>query len=137
MTGKPSLKELIEAAEAEKWDYVDESLPKIGGDEYFIRWAYAHGLEAKDKNVRDLAGSILEKATIPESAFSPIRSIIVDAVEKEHHPYAKYRMAFALAAHGVGEYFGKVMPILKEASKDKDVGLIADGYLKQLKKHKY
>ena len=137
MTGKPSLKQLIEAAETEKWDYVDESLPKIGGDEHFIRWAYAHGLEAKDKNVRDLAGSILEKATITESAFSPIRSIIAESVEKERHPYAKYRMAFALAAHGVGKYSGKVIPILEEASRDKDVGSIAEGYLKQLKKHKY
>ncbi|VVB59368.1 Uncharacterised protein [uncultured archaeon] len=136
MTRKPSLKELITAAKEEKWDYVDESLPKVAGDDQYVRWAYAHGIENEDKNVRDLAGSILEKATLSESAFSPIRPIVFEAIKKESHPYAKYRMAFALAAHGAGEYQEKIIPILDEASRDKDVSSIAGGYLKQLRKQK-
>ncbi len=136
---KERLRKLISAAKKGNWEHVDSELSKPIPEKY-VGWAYIEGIEDKDDNVRDLAGSILEKATIPASSFSAIRPVIFDTIKKEtlraKSPYAKYRLAFSMAAHSPGEYKTEVMSILEEAARDRDVSQIAEGYIKRLKNSK-
>lgn len=128
---------LIDAAMERKWDYVDASLDNINEEKQFVplvRWAAVYGLGYKNADVRDLAGTILERAPIPEQAFGYVRDAIAEAMNREtENLSAKDRFAFALAAHGPGKYRPEVMLVLKKALGDKKVSAIAEKYLSGIK----
>ena len=58
---------------------------------------------------------------------------LLQVMEHDSHPYARYRAAFALAEHGVGSYKKEVLRVLEEAAEDKEVSKIAGKYLRKLK----
>ncbi len=115
----------------EDWQFVDESIPLIRNDPTYYKWAFFN-LKDQNRNVRDLAVSIIEKSDVPEEAFAGMRDQLFSMMMGDNHIYVRYRAAFALAAHGPGSYKEQVVATLKSAAQDKDVGEIARGYLRQM-----
>ena|SRR3989344_789627 len=115
------IEELVALARAENWSEVDARILAVCNNSPVQGWAYA-ALESDEHNLRDLAASILEKAQQWEFRVS---ELVRTALQNEQHPYAKFRMACALAAHGYKS--DTVVLTLKEAPKD--VQEIAKRYL--------
>jgi len=126
------LQKLMKAAQAEDWELVDKTIPKACKDQEIVEWAFERGLENPNKNIRDLAASILEKAKIATDKFQGMREKLHRIMVHDKHPYARYRSAFALAAHGAGNYREDTIATLKKAEKDEDVSSIASSYLKRI-----
>ncbi|HLD04754.1 MAG TPA: hypothetical protein VJG90_03460 [Candidatus Nanoarchaeia archaeon] len=126
------MQDLIDAAKRQKWEFVDTHLAEVCNDSSNIEWAVGVGLDDLDGNVRDLAASLLERADIQPSAFEQMRSRLHSVMTRDSHPYARYRSALALAAHGPGSYREEVMRVLGEASTDPDVSDLAKAYLSKL-----
>jgi hypothetical protein len=127
------IRKLADAAKAENWDAVDAQIPTIVKNPIYVQWAYERALSSSNPNLKDLGASILEKAVIKESQFSKMRDKLFYRMMEETNQYVRYRSAFALAAHGPGTHKEEVIRVLQEASHDKDVGIFAKVYLKQLK----
>ena len=123
---------LVRAAKEENWDYVDSVIPEICNRKESLEWAYNTGIRDEDDNVRDLAVSILEKASIDSSGFDRMRDKIAELMESDPNPYVRYRSAFTLAAHGPGKYRDNVLKVLKEAEQDRDVSEISKNYQSRL-----
>jgi len=128
------LRRVADAAKAEKWDEVDKQIPKLIKNPVYVQWAYENALSSSNSNLKDLGASILEKAVIAEEKFALMRDKLYYRMIEEKNPYVRYRSAFALAAHGPGRYKNKVLDVLQEALRDKDVKKFAKKYLKQLTK---
>jgi len=128
--GGSEFEKVVLAAKAENWDFVDRNLSIFCDDDGVIRWALEMGARSQDDNERDLAASILEKTghEIGEEA----RTILMGMLREDRNPYAMFRAAFALFAHGdrSEEVIGKI----KEALGDEDVKDIAKEYLSRLDK---
>ena len=131
-----AIKELKDAAEREDWHYVDKAIPQIINDERYQKWACDQGIKDEDKNIRDLAVSIIEKAEMPEQVFSQIRAELNRLMSEDEHIYVRFRAAFALANHGAGDYKDAVLKELNEARMDKDVGDLAKAYIAKLRRVK-
>lgn len=121
-----TVQKLIGLAKEEKWEVIDAEIPKVSRDPKVITWAYMRGLLESNEQVRDLAASILEKAEwfVNQTA---IHIMVYNTMHQEKHPYAKFRMACALYAHG--ERMPEVIEVLKNAPED--VQPIAQKYLAQ------
>ncbi len=124
-----NMQDLIGAAKREEWKFVDAHLSEICNSPSNIEWALGPGLDDSDGNVRDLAASLLEKADLQPSAFEQMQLRLHNVMMHDSHPYARYRSAFALAAHGPGPYREDVIRVLGEARTDPDVSKLAEGYL--------
>lgn len=125
-----NLEALQEAARNDEWDKVDAALPAVANDATILGWAQKNGLDDTEYRLRDLAVSMLEKASAPLSNDNIVRLKELMATEDENI-YVRFRSAFALCRHGVqGD---KVMAKLHEALGDPDVGEIARGYLSRFK----
>lgn len=127
---------LVSDAKSERWDAVDRMLPRIAKNREYAKWAYNEALMSHDKNVRDLGASILEKSVLKESQFALMRDRLYFRMMNDSNPSARFRSAFALAAHGPGKYKGDVVKVLYKALKDKDVKIIARRYVSELEDHK-
>jgi len=126
------LKKLMNAAEKEDWDYVDKKILKAVKNPEVVEWAFERGLENPDKNVRDLAATILEKAKISTDKFGSMRKKLYQVMASDINPYARFRSAFALAEHGAGEYKKEVVATLREAQRDDTVRGLASKYLMKI-----
>jgi HEAT repeat protein len=124
------IKDLINAAKSEDWEAIDEAIPKICDSEEYLLWAYETGIKDKNKDVRDLAVSILEKSHMPATRFKPMAPEILKLMKSDSNPYVRFRSAFALVAHN--EATEAVKNTLMEAQKDPDVAKIAEEYLGRL-----
>lgn len=127
------MEDMIEAAKAENWKYIDQIIPKICDDPE-VQKRFIKLLRDSDGNVRDLGASIIVKAKISPRQFSNIKPVLKDVMDKDSNPYARYRAAFAFVEHGMGSYEDEVLRVLNEASKDKEVSETAENYLKRLGK---
>lgn len=127
-----AIKKIKDAARDERWDYVDSKIPAIVKDSRFVDWAAKKGISSKNGNVRDLGVSIIEKADISFGAFPSLKDSLYALMKKDSNTYVRYRSAFALSAHGAGEYQKDVVGVLKKAAKDKDVSDIAKEYLSRI-----
>jgi len=128
----PNIDDLIKAAKEEDWEIVDKNILNICSDPVVQEKAIKL-LTNSDRNVRDLGASILGKFPLSTKIFSRAKPILRKVMVNDENPYARYRAAFALAEHGVGEYKMEIIGALIEASQDKDVGDIAKKYLARLK----
>ncbi len=128
------IEELVDAAKREDWDTIDDVIPKVCNTQSYIQWAYETGVEDKDGNVRDLAVSILEKAQIPSAHFRDIGKTLYGLMNSDDNPYVRFRAAFALAAHDMGDHGERVIEVLREAKKNPDVADLAEGYLSKVGK---
>ncbi len=128
-----NMEDLINDARTENWKSVDEKIPKLCND-IKVQNIALKLLADKDGNVRDLGASILEKARIDSARFSRMRVPLVMVMRNDNNIYAKYRAAFALANHEPREYTQEVLELIKQASKNKEVGAIANNYLGKLEK---
>ena len=128
-----NMEDLINDAIKENWKSVDEKIPKICNKVKVQNMALRLSAD-KDGNVRDLGASILEKARIDSARFSRMRTPLSRVMRNDNNIYAKYRAAFALANHGPGEYMQEVLELIKLASEDKEVSVIAKNYLRKLGK---
>jgi hypothetical protein len=124
--------QLVADAKSEKWASVDRQLPKIARNKEYAKWAYNEALISRDGNVRDLGASILEKAVLKENQFALMRDRLYFRMMNDSNPFARYRSAFALAAHGPGKYKDSVLRVLYKAMRDKDVKGIARRYVSEL-----
>ena len=132
MEFEKTLSDLKDAARIEDWDSVDLSIPVIARDPRFYEWAFKEGMEEINVDVRDLAASIIEKSDIEAREFSRMRDALFVHMTSDENKYVRFRLAFALAKHGSGEYKRQVVDVLKEASTDKDVKEIANRYLHRI-----
>ena len=121
-----TIERLIGLAKEEKWDDIDAEIPKVSRLPEIVKWAYKNGLFESNEQVRDLAASILEKADWSDNQRW-IHDLVYNTLRQEKHPYARFRMACALYAHG--ERKPDVVSILENAPDD--VQPIAQKYLKQ------
>lgn len=122
-----SLEDLIDAARAERWDFVDENIAGVAGDANVVAWASGGGLEDADGNVRDLAASILEKSSAELSG--PIKDKLRELMGNDENQYVQFRSAFALYVRG--ERSPDVIAKLDEAGRDPATADIAKGYLSE------
>lgn len=126
--------ELKKLAKNEKWEKIDRVIPRVCKQPIYINWAIVEGLKDKNPNIRDLAASLLEKATIPESEFIAIASDLKIVMDKDYKLYSGFRAACALAAHSPLQYPNDVERVLARFEKDPDVTGIAKSYLKKIKR---
>lgn len=126
-----SLNELIGAAKKEDWNKVDAILPEVCNDSSFIEWALKNGLKDSDGNIRDLAASILEKT---QKITKDMKDRLYQVMKQDSHPYAKFRAAFAIAAHDLQYHPDEVKEVLEIAKKDKDISDIAYRYSEKYEK---
>lgn len=125
------IEKLIDAAKEEKWEIVDSTIPAAVRVPEVVDWAYKEGVNDPNGNVRDLAASVLEKADISSNEIPEVRKALSVQLE-DSHPYARFRAACALAAHGPGEYATDVKIVLKEFRDDPEVRDIAKKYISLL-----
>ena len=125
-----TIERLIGLAKAEKWGDIDAEIPKVSRLPEIVKWAYKTGLFESNDQVRDLAASILEKADWSDNQRL-IHGLVYNTLRQEPYIYAKFRLAFALYAHGEREPV--VVAVVEEAAKDKDTQVkdIALKYLAQ------
>ncbi len=107
--------ELVKLAKEDDWDKIDVEIPTVCNVPEYVQWSYDEGIEDDDGNVRDLGVSIIEKTTILEELFEDNRDRIYALMQNDENVYVRYRAAFALVAHGPGDYRDDVIKTLKEA----------------------
>ncbi len=112
--------DLVDHAKREDWDYVDEQVDQLKDNSAIIKWAYEHGLADPNGNVRDLAATICEKSQLSIDNKKRDR---LGANLSDTWPYAAFRAACALAAHGPGSYKGDVIITLKRFLVDDDTSV--------------
>jgi len=125
---------LQELAIAEEWDPVDAMVQEVCNDEGMVDHAYNVWMYHENVNVRDLSGTVMEAAEIPEEKFAGMRKNIADAMGKESKNYAKFRLACALAKHDPRQYVERTIDVLQDfmEDKDQDVRETARAYLGDL-----
>jgi len=124
-----TLGELRAAAVKEDWDAVDLALPGMCDLPDTLEWAVS-GLDHENPNLRDLAASVFEKSSLPPA--SDVTERLLQHMERDDNPYARFRSAFALFRHG--NRSPEVLAKLRQALEDEDVADIAQSYLDQLEK---
>jgi hypothetical protein len=122
-----NMEKLRQAAVKEDWEFIDSKIPEICNDPSAIASA-KKWLFDQDGNVRDLAASILEKTN---QDINPMKTKLYAIIKADPHPYARFRSACALAAHG--EKTNVIKTTLSEFKEDPDVADIAKQYLARLK----
>ena len=122
-----SLQELIEAAKAQNWPFVDEHLQNACAAEEVRQWPWLAdtGLDGKNGDLRELAAGILEKTD--EEITGSRRQLVEHLIANDANHYARFRLAFALA--GRGDRSNLVRTTLEKALDDDAVGGIAGDYL--------
>jgi hypothetical protein len=120
------------------WEVIDSILPEHCNEPKVLDTAYNTWMYHKNNDLRDLAGSIIEKADIPEEKFVKMRPVIADAMRKDDYKYAKFRFACALANHDPKEFTGEVIEVLQsrrdDPEEEADVIDIAKSYITTLEK---
>jgi HEAT repeat protein len=128
MTTINDLKGLVKVKEPD-WNKVDKTIPKICNDQEFINWAYKEGLYDSERNVRDLAASVLEKTKI---LTEDMKDRLYQVMRTDTHIYARFRAACALAAHDLEYHADEIKKALESsAEEDPDIKDTADKYLKK------
>ena len=118
------LKDLIEAAKEEKFEFIGKEIPQICNVPAYLTWAFDKGVRDSDDNVRNLAVSILEKTRhLNRLTIGHLQGLMSN---DKYNP-VRYRSAFALAAHD--QMDSGIRIVLGEAKKDSQVGEIAKKYL--------
>jgi len=130
------LEDLIEAAVKGNWAFVDENIAKALDKGSIKRWAHEQGIHDGNLDVRDLSMSMLEIAFIDESTFDNIRDTIYQKMIADSNPYVRYRAAFTLVTHGVGDYETEVVDALHQAEKDPVTAEAARRYLPMIQQLK-
>jgi len=131
------LHQLENYAKEEKWEEVDELIPKIckTKDVKIFYWALGK-LLSNNGNVRDLGCSILEKyptKRLSQDDFMRVRQQLAKIMKKDKNPYARFRASFALMNHGgPGKYREILIKTLEEAEKDPNVSQLTKHYLSKL-----
>lgn len=121
------VQQLENNARNQKWDSVDRAIPRAVRKSEVISAAMVVWINDSDVNVRDLAGSVLEKAKLTQVQFRQVTPDLLRTISNDGNNYAGFRAACALAAHG---YKAKeVLGVLRRFESDKDVGKIARKYL--------
>lgn len=126
--GKPTLRDLQQAAREERWKFIDPVLPGLADDPIILGWSLGKGLRNKNGNLRDLAVSCLEKSAADLKL--PVIRRLERMMDSDENRYVRFRAAFTLFNRG--NRSTEVMQKIREALEDEDVKTIAKGYLAQL-----
>ncbi|MFH0804103.1 MAG: hypothetical protein V1896_00690 [Candidatus Zambryskibacteria bacterium] len=119
--------QLVEAAKNNDWGFVDENINESHLSYEYTVWAIKDGLLDKDRNVRDLAATILDKSNEqldPEDAKEVERIML-----RETYHIVIYRLAIALYKRGIRNT--AIERLMSEAKDDPDVGDLAKSFLAQ------
>lgn len=122
------LAKLKERAQEEDWNTIDALVPGATSDPVVMTWAGGAGLEDPNPHVRDLAVSLLEKASDP--LLPEQKETLRRLMGSDDNRYVQFRSAFALFAHGDRDE--ETIEKLHDASEDADVAEIAHDYLGRL-----
>ena len=123
-----SLESLVSAAVKEEWGFVDEKIEK-GFDitTAVMSWAISLGMKSEDKNVRDLAATILDKSDLE---INPVDvGVLKGIMEKDPYDIVRFRIAIALSKRG--DKSPAVEKMMLEAREDPNVGETANKYYNQ------
>lgn len=120
-----TFKELIEAARKEDWDFVDGNINESHLTRTQINWALDMGLGDEDKNIRDLAATLLDKS---DESLNPeeVQKLENIMTEDSYH-IVQYRIAIALYKRGNRNPL--VVQMMKDAREDPDVGELACSFI--------
>lgn len=120
-----TLEQLTEAARNEDWNFVDGHINSSHLTREQIDWALSIGLVDEDKNIRDLAATLLDRSD------EPLKPEEVEKLERimaeDSYHIVRYRIAIALYKRGNRNLAVKQM--MSEAKDDPDVGELASSYL--------
>lgn len=122
--GKPTweLKDFIDAALAERWEFVDANIKHLVTPACIV-WAMREGgLEHSDPNVRDLAATIIQHCGTGLSPELALR--VAGMIKDDPNPYVRYRLAFALFNRG--DRSDLIRTTIQEAQTDSAVKSDAD-----------
>jgi hypothetical protein len=121
---KVTFEQLIEAARKENWEFVDENINESHLTRVQVDWALDMGLGDEDKNIRDLAATLLDKSN---EALNPEEMEKLEKImtEDSYH-IVQYRIAIALYKRGNRNPL--VVQMMKDAREDPDVGELACSY---------
>jgi hypothetical protein len=123
--GTPSFQDLLEAAKREDWDFVDANISSEHLTLERLQWAKREGLVDADQNVRDFAATLLDES---DAVLDKVdQAWLAGQMAEDDHPIVRYRLAIALYKRG--NRSPEVVAMMKEASKDPDVGELATIYL--------
>ena len=120
-----TLRQLIDAAQNEDWDFVDGNIniSHLTGEP--IVWALKDGLVDQDQNIRDLAATLLDKSD-EEINIDDIKRL-EDIMTSDSYHIVQYRIAIALYKRG--DRNQSVLQKMQSAKNDPDVGELANSYL--------
>ncbi len=126
----PRVLDLISAAQAGMWGYIDEHLPAaVANNVRVISWAKKRGLEDPDPNLRDLAVSAFEY-TGDEPLPLEVGRKLTAMMNSDGGSYVRFRVACALFAHR--DRSPAVLSRLGEFVEDPAAGPVAKFYLSKL-----
>ena len=114
----------------EDWLSIDE---KISQPQFLtaenVRWAIHFGLNDTNRNIRDLAATILDNAepTLSEKEIELLKTWM----ERDQYDIVRYRLAIALFKNGSED--NEVKNLFNEALKNESVGKIAEKILNEKK----
>jgi hypothetical protein len=118
------LNQLIEAAKIEDWSFVDGNINGYHLEGEPFEWAMNAGLTDADKNVRDLAATLLDKSD--ETIDTETTTKLLKTMADDDHNIVRYRLAIALYKRG--DRSPSVIKMMQEAKNDPDVGELASSY---------
>jgi len=122
---------LIKAAEKEDWDFVEVTIPKICDEPDYISWAVNKGLLERNRNLRDLAASILGKTH--SSRFGEAAEKLRELMLSDNESCVRYRAAIALGNHEVRDYREEILKVLYEAKEYEETSVDAKSCLQKFK----
>lgn len=125
---KDILLDLVKESGEEKWEAIDELLPKLEIDEGVVDWIFEDGLKDQDGDVRDLAVSILNVHD-SVSLDDPQKDYLLKIMEEDTYHIVKYRSAIALFQRNIQDDYPSVQEKVTEALGDPDLGDLAQQVL--------
>lgn len=116
----PTFEDLQSAAKRERWDYVETYVGEFTNATY-VAWAVEELRKNKqqNRNIRDLAATILDRSKLSISAADTeaLRTVMADKME---YHIVRYRIAIALYQRD--KSLPDVRAMVQEAANDPDVG---------------
>src|SRR5690349_17996857 len=119
MTDAITFDTIVDAALHEQWDFVDDNLKPFLDTEGFA-WALKNiAVGDHNRNVRDLAATILNRTDF-EISEKDVERLLTQMEDRNEYGIVRYRLAIALYRRGIKR--PAVLQMMDEARKHADVG---------------
>lgn len=132
---KPALDRAMTLARQAKWEEVDKLVPSLVKDRNNLRRAVKELLPNRNRNVRDLGATLLQKVPEIEMFYGNTSSTLREVMVANSTHYDGFRAACALAVHYPKYYAKEIKETLSNFKEDKEVGKMAKKYLKEVEQY--